>query len=243
MQIRKIGRKVRKGKVATRQRRVGEEGTSIKGKGMSFGGQKHKLPLGETRRGGSGYNCSHWAGRITAGIGTSTACPPRGRVSHDQPGGEWPFGFAPAGCAGANHNARSMVISRRPGPGRPVSSERARPTRHRGLTLTSLAGGPLLYPWPLVGPPFEPLLTGPMGIECPPSRSHPARHSPFHARRCGKDGNSRSGGREHRNTHTCVPGWIERRTGKHAMWASYNVELRNFLPQSSKNTARLAFCK
>jgi hypothetical protein len=81
------------------------------------------------------------------------------------------------------------------GPGRPVSSgcKPAQPTTEaltRNPCRNPWAGGPLLYPCDVVGPALEPILTGPMGVNVPPTRSHAELQGfiPLFMLRSGEDG-------------------------------------------------------
>ena len=84
-------------------------------------------------------------------------------------------------------------------------SRSTRPTRCPGLPAPALAGGPLLYPCPLVGPPLEPILTGPIGIKGRPTRLAPDHRSPFSARRWQ--------GRQLRFIRCCTGGEAENENG------------------------------
>lgn len=219
------------------------EGKNIKGKGMSFGGQKHKLPLGETRGGGSGYSCSHRAGHRRAGIGTSPACPPRGRVSHDQPGGTLGLWICPGRLRGSKPQCKvggDLEETRAWSPrfqrvSPPSPPSRPDPHFPGGWAPTlSLASG-----WPSVQTRLD-WANGHRGHPHPAHTLQCLHAIPLFTRGGGKDGNSRSGGREHRNTHTCVCGWILRGKHQNMRWGHRIAwSLRNFLRQPRKNTARL----
>jgi hypothetical protein len=117
MQIRKIGRKLRKGKVATKGRPGrGGECVNIKGKGMRFGRTE---PQTSTRRETEGQV----AGTFTvtsesASDGVSVRPWPARCVVwflSSRPGETvWSFGFAQgqAASVGANHNARKTAIAK-----------------------------------------------------------------------------------------------------------------------------------
>ena len=235
------------------QREVGESGTLKGGAHEVPGGGKP----GETQQeggGGNGYIGSHLRkadkarerGWQSAVFGTSVARPSRGGLVFPLLSPSHPLINSAASCPrspaarerlsqqtamqGRRVGGWRRVIPTRPGPGprfqRP-GSRSTRPTRRRGLPRPALAGGPLLYPCALVGPPLEPILTEPMGFKGPPTRLAPDHRSPFSARRWqGRQlrfipWRCCTGGRRERERRTvCSPVDIARQQKKtHAMRA------------------------